>query len=178
MNKDAIVSAVPSREFGNPVRESVYVLGRYIRAQILIAAILTALYAIGFGIARVPLWWAIALVGGVSSFIPRIGSLFPLALAAAAIAWVDWNLTHFLIAFASWIVIQTLEGFFITPRLLSKPLGLRPLPVFVALLAGSILFGPVGLLLAVPLLAVAAVFYRHFRKMQDSRDALNSGERN
>ena len=178
MSKDVIVSAVPQREFGNPVRESVYVLGRYVRAQILIAAILTVLYAIAFAIARVPLWWAIALLGGLTSFIPRVGSLFPLAFAAAAIGWVDWNLTHFLVAFGSWVVIQALEGFFITPRLLSKPLGLRPLPVFVALIAGSILFGPLGLLLAVPLLAVAAVFYRHFRKMQVPRESIDPAERN
>ncbi len=149
---------------GNPFRESVYVVGRYLRAQILIAIVLAVLYAIGFGIARVPLWPLIALLGGLANFVPRIGSLVPLALVAISIGWVDWNLTHFLIAFAAWVLIQALEGFVITPRLLSKPLGLRPLPVFVALLAGSFLFGPLGLFLAVPVLAVAAVFYRYFRK--------------
>ncbi len=148
---------------GNPFRDSALVLGRYVKAQILIALILTVLYAIGFAIARVPLWPIIAVLGGLAFFIPRVGSLIPLALAAATIGWVDWNLEHFLIAFAAWILIQALEGFFITPKLLSKPLGLRPLPVFLALLAGSFLFGPLGLFLAVPVLAVAAVFYRYFR---------------
>ena len=150
----------------NPVRESIYVLGRYVRAQIAIAAILTVLYAIAFAAARVPLWPVIAVVGGLASFIPRFGSLVPLALASFAIAWVNWSLTHFLIAFAAWVVIQALEGFLITPRLLSKPLGLKPMPVFLALLAGSFFFGPIGLFLAVPLLAVAAVFYRYFRNRE------------
>ncbi len=148
----------------NPFRESVYVVGRYLRAQVLIAIVLAVLYAIGFAIARVPLWPVIAIIGGLANFIPRVGSLVPLALVAMSIGWVDWNLTHFLIAFAAWVIIQALEGFVITPRLLSKPLGLRPLPVFIALLAGSLLFGPIGLFLAVPVLAVAAVFYRYFRK--------------
>ena len=151
---------------GNPFRESVYVVGRYLRAQILIAFVLAVLYAIGFAIARVPLWWFIAIMGGLANFIPRVGSLIPLALVAISIGWVDWNLNHFLIAFAAWIVVQALEGFLITPRLLSKPLGLRPLPVFIALLAGSFLFGPLGLFLAVPVLAIAAVFYRYFRSRQ------------
>ncbi len=148
---------------GNPFRESVFVLGRYVRSQFLIACILAVLYAIGFAIARVPLWPLIAVAGGFATFIPRIGSLIPLILAAMTIGWVDWNLDRFLIAFAAWLLIQAVEGFFITPRLLSKPLGLRPLPVFVALLAGSFLFGPLGLFLAVPILAVGAVFYRYFR---------------
>lgn len=151
---------------GNPFRESVYVVGRYLRAQILIAIVLAVLYAIGFAIARVPLWPVIAVIGGLANFIPRIGSLIPLALVAISIGWVDWNLNHFLIAFGAWIIVQGLEGFVITPRLLSKPLGLRPLPVFVALLAGSFLFGPLGLFLAVPVLAIAAVFYRYFRSRQ------------
>ncbi len=157
---------------GNPFRDSIYVLGRYLRAQLLIALILIALYAIAFGFARVPLWPVIAVFGGLAFFIPRVGSLVPLALAAISIGWVDWNLEHFLIAFAAWLAIQVLEGFFITPRLLSKPLGLRPVPVFLALLAGSFLFGPIGLFLAVPILAVAAVFYRYFRN-QRSPNRLN-----
>ncbi len=157
---------------GNPFRDSVYVLGRYLRAQLLISLILMALYAIAFAFTRVPLWPVIAVIGGLAFFIPRVGSLVPLALVAITIGWVDWNLERFLIAFAAWLAIQVLEGFFITPRLLSKPLGLRPLPVFLALLAGSFLFGPLGLFLAVPILAVAAVFYRYFqnRRPQNPRD--------
>jgi predicted PurR-regulated permease PerM len=146
-----------------PVRESLRVLGMYIRAQVLIAIILTALYAIGFAIARVPFWPLIAVAGGLTSLIPRFGALVPLALAALANLLGDRNITHLVTAFAAWVVIQILEAFLIAPRLLSKPLGLRPLPVFLALLAGSFFFGPIGFLLAVPVLAVAAVFWRYFR---------------
>jgi predicted PurR-regulated permease PerM len=83
-------------------------------------------------------------------------------LAALANLIGDRNWAHLAIAFGAWVVIQGLEGFFITPRLLSKPLGLKPLPVFLALLAGSFLFGPVGLLVAVPILAVVGVFWRYY----------------
>ncbi|HEY7302739.1 MAG TPA: AI-2E family transporter [Bryobacteraceae bacterium] len=147
-----------------PVRESFRVLWFYIRAQFLIVLILTGLYAVGFGIARVPLWPVIAIIGGASTVIPRIGGLIPIALAAIANLIGDRNLTHLAIAFVAWVIIQALEGFFITPWFLSKPLGLRPLPVFLALLAGSFFFGPIGLLLAVPILAVAGVFWRYMRR--------------
>lgn len=150
------------RRLDDPVRESFRVLGLYIRAQFLITVILAALYAIGFGIAHVPLWPVIALIGGLSTLIPRVGSLIPLGLVALADLIGDRNWIHFAIAFSAWVIIQGLEGFFITPRLLSKPLGLKPLPVFLALLAGSFLFGPIGLLVAVPVLAVAGVFWRYY----------------
>jgi predicted PurR-regulated permease PerM len=54
--------------------------------------------------------------------------------------------------------------FVLVPRLIGRPLGLRELPVLAALLVGSLVFGPIGLLLAVPVLAVGMVFWRHWRR--------------
>lgn len=150
------------RRVDDPFRESLRVIGVYIRAQIVIAMILTVLYAVVFLIARVPFWPLIAFAGGVSSFIPRVGSLVPLALAAIASLLGHRTLAQILIALGGWVLIQIAEGFYITPKILSKPLGLKPLPVFIAILAAGFLFGPIGILLAVPVLAVMLVFWRYF----------------
>jgi predicted PurR-regulated permease PerM len=152
------------KNLGEPLKESARVLGVFVRAKISIAIVLTVLYATGFAWARVPLWPAIAIAGGVASLIPRFGVLVPLALVAIADLVGGVDLLHWTFAFGVWFAILVLDEFFLTPRLLSKPLGLRPLPVFVVLLAGSFFFGPIGFLLAVPALAVAAVFWRHFRE--------------
>ncbi|HMF76587.1 MAG TPA: AI-2E family transporter [Bryobacteraceae bacterium] len=151
---------VPS---GNPFRQSVRVLGLFIRSQLIIASIDTILYATGFAIAHVPWWPLFALIGGFCSFIPSIGSLIPLTLVGVTMLLADRNWTDLAIAFGAWLVVQVLEGFVLQPVLLSRPLGLGALAVFLALLAGSVFFGPVGFLLAVPVLAVANVFWRHFR---------------
>jgi predicted PurR-regulated permease PerM len=58
------------------------------------------------------------------------------------------------------VVVQTLEGFVLTPRILGKSVGLSAMTVFVCGLIGGALFGPLGLLLAVPIAAVAAVAWR------------------
>lgn len=152
------------RTVGSPFRESVRVLGLYVRAQLLIAVILTVLYAIGFAIAGVPWWPVIAVIGGLTSLIPHVGGLIPLALAAIADLLAGRDLTHFAIMFAAWLLIEVLEGFVITPRILSKPLGLRPLLVFAAVIAGSFLFGPLGFVFALPALAVIMVFWRYFQR--------------
>jgi len=149
-----------------PVAQSVRVLGLFIRARILIALIQTILFAIGFAFARVPLWPLIAIAGGLASFIPRIGVLVPLVLVAIADLFGGVDLLHWTYAFGVWFVILLFDEFYLTPRLLSKPLGLRPLPVFLALIAGSFFLGPIGFILAVPVLAIAAVFWRYFRDRQ------------
>ena len=146
-----------------PVRESVRVLGVYVRAQIAIALIVTVLYAVGFALARAPFWLLLAVIGGVSSLIPRFGSLIPLALVALSMLLANRDVTHLLIAFAAWVIVQAVEGFVLQPILLSKPLGLKALPVFLALLVGGMFFGPIGFFVAVPILAVANVFWRHAR---------------
>jgi predicted PurR-regulated permease PerM len=135
---------------GNPFRQSVRVLGLFIRSQLIIASIDTVLYATGFAIAHVPWWPLFALIGGFCSFIPSIGSLIPLTLVGVTMLLVDRDWTNLAIAFGVWLVVQVLEGFVLQPVLLSRPLGLRVLPVFLALLAGSFLFGPVGFILACP----------------------------
>jgi putative heme transporter len=147
----------------NPFRQSVRVLGLFVRSQFIIAGIDTVLYAAGFAIARVPWWPLFAIAGGMCSFLPGIGSLISLTLVGATMLLAGRDWTDLAIAFGTWLVVQVLEGFVLQPILLSKPLGLRALPVFLALLAGSLLFGPVGFVLAVPVLAVANVFWRYFR---------------
>lgn len=149
---------------GNPFRESVRVLGLYVKGQIIVFCVVTALYAIGFAFAHVMAWYLVALLAGACNVVPRIGSLLGLCIAAIAAYLPDLDLKKLLIVFAIWVVVQGFEGFYLTPKVLGKPLGLRPLLVFFALLAGSLLFGPIGFLLAVPALAVANVFWRYFRE--------------
>lgn len=147
----------------NPFLESARVLGVYVKAQVIIVCVVTVLYAIGFAIGHMPLWYVVAIIAGSCTVIPRIGSLIGLALAAIVSYFGDLSLTNCLIVFATWVVVQAVEGFYLTPTLLGRPLGLRPLLVFFALLLGSFFFGPIGFLLAVPALAVAGVFWRYFR---------------
>lgn len=154
----------PRRRIDNPFRESIRVLGIYAKAQIIIVIVDTVLYAIGFAIAHMPFWYVVAVLAGACTIIPRIGSLIGLAIAGIVGFFGDLTVMQLLIVFADWVIVQGIEGFYLTPKLMGRPLGLRPLFVFVALLAASFLFGPIGFLLAVPILAVGNVFWRYFRE--------------
>jgi predicted PurR-regulated permease PerM len=139
-------------------------LGGYIIGQLKVAALLACLYAIGYAISGVPFWLFLAIVSGFLNLVPIIGSLIGLALTAYAVLLSDggtWNYAGVLITF---VVVQGLEGFWLSPRVLGKGVGLSPLYVFLAVLVGGAMFGPIGILLAVPVLAVIGVFWRHAAK--------------
>src|ERR1700755_975656 len=94
----------------NPFRQSVRVLGLYIRSQLIISGLETLLYAIGFAIAHVPWWPMFALIGGICSFIPNIGSLILLALVGPTMLLAHRTWTDLAVAFGTWLVIQATEG--------------------------------------------------------------------
>jgi predicted PurR-regulated permease PerM len=156
------------RPSDSPYRQAIRVLGLYIRSQLLISGIEVLMYAIGFAIAHVP-WWALfAVIGGVCSLIPTVGSLIPLVLVGLTMLIANRAWTDLAVAFGTWLAIQAIEGFVLQPILLGRPLGLRAIPVFLALLIGGLVFGPLGFVLAVPVLAVANVFWQHIRRKRSS----------
>jgi predicted PurR-regulated permease PerM len=151
-----------------PVRDSFRVLGVYLRGQLLLCVILSALYALAFWAIQVSYWYVVGVLGGLASVIPSIGSLIPLGLAALILVFSDAPGSRYLLLLGVWLIIQGLEFFLLLPRLIGRPLGLKELPVLAALLLGSLIFGPVGLLLAVPILAIGMVFWRYLRRLNNS----------
>jgi predicted PurR-regulated permease PerM len=145
-------------------REIAQTLGGYIVGQAKVAAILACLYSIGYAVSGVPWWLFFGIFCGALNVIPVFGSLIGIAVTAYAVLLADgtmWNYIGLLITF---VVVQGLEGFWITPRVLGRRVGLSPLYVFVAVLVGGAIFGPIGILLAVPILAVIGVLWRRARR--------------
>ena len=139
-------------------------LGGYVAGQAKIAAILACLYSVGYALSGVPFWLGLGILGGMLNVIPVFGSVIGLALTAYAVLLNDggiWNYAGVLITF---VVVQALEGFWLSPSILGKRVGLSPLYVFVAVLVGGAVFGPIGVLFAVPVLAVLAVVWRRAAK--------------
>jgi predicted PurR-regulated permease PerM len=138
-------------------REVDQVLGQFIRGQLTVMAILALLYAVGYSLIGVRLAVPIGIVAGLLSFIPYLGgaAAFGLALLMVALHWTGW--AQIVLLAAVYALIQLLEGFVITPRIVGDKLGLAPVWVLLGLMAGGNLFGFVGVLLALPATAVAKV---------------------
>ena len=130
----------------------------FLRGQLLVAATLGVLYAVGFGVIGIDLALGVGIVAGILALVPYLGGA--VALSTATVLCIlkfgfDWHLG----AVVGWYgVCQGLEGFVLTPRIVGQSVGLHPAVVIVALLIGGNLFGFLGLLIAVPGAAVVKVF--------------------
>jgi predicted PurR-regulated permease PerM len=143
-------------------REVGGVLAHYAGAQVRICAILSVVYAVAFALLRVPVWPVFAVLCGFAHAVPVFGALVAVLITAA----VTWMARGFYPAIGTVLVFagaSGLEGFYLTPHIMGRRLKLSPWVVFFGVLAASSLFGFVGVLLAVPVMAIAAVIWRFTR---------------
>lgn len=140
-------------------REVDVVLGEFVRGQLIVMLALAILYSVAYAVIGVRLAIVIGVVAGLLSFIPYVGGAIALGLALL-MSLIDWNGWMQLV----WVgvaygVIQVLEGFVITPRVVGEKVGLSPIWVLFALMVGGELFDFLGILLALPAAAVAKIFF-------------------
>jgi predicted PurR-regulated permease PerM len=132
-------------------------LSGFVRGQVMVSLFLGILYAVALTLAGLKFGFLIGLMAGVLSIIPLVGSTIGL-IVSVLVAWFQsGDIGYVGIIGAIFLVGQLLEGNVITPRIMGKSVGLHPLWILFALLAGGALFGIVGMLLAVPVAAVIGV---------------------
>jgi predicted PurR-regulated permease PerM len=135
-------------------------LAGFLRGQGTVCLSLAVFYALGLTLAGLDFGLVVGLIAGFLSFIPYVGSLVGLVLSVGlALAQFD-NWISVVIVAAVFFVGQAIEGNVLTPKLVGERVGLHPVWVMFALLAGGALFGFVGVLLAVPVAAVVGVGVR------------------
>ncbi len=143
-------------------QESNEVLGAFLRGQLLVMICLGCIYSVGLWIVGLQLALLIGMLAGLASVVPYLG--FVVGIVAAAIAayfqfHTAWSLLYVLIVF---MIGQAMESTVLTPLFVGDRIGLHPVAVIFAVLAGGQLFGFVGVLIALPVAAVIMVFLRYF----------------
>jgi len=137
------------------------VLGAFLRGQIIVMASLAGIYSIGLWIAGLELALLVGLLAGLVSFVPYLGFIVGI-LAAIIASLIQFHDMSLLIPIALVFGIgQLLESLLLTPLLVGDKIGLHPVAVIFAIMAGGQLFGFVGILIALPVSAVIMVLLRH-----------------
>ncbi|MFP8968503.1 AI-2E family transporter [Pokkaliibacter sp. CJK22405] len=137
------------------------VLGAFVRGQLTVMGCLAVIYAIGLALVGLKLALLIGVLAGLASIVPYLGVIVGLGAALlAALMQFDTMLP------LVWVCVvfgvgQMLEGMVLTPNLVGDKIGLHPVVVIFAVLAGGQLFGFVGVLLALPVAAVIRVLLAH-----------------
>jgi predicted PurR-regulated permease PerM len=135
-------------------------LSGFIRGQASVCLILGVFYACALTLAGLDFGLTIGLLIGLLIFIPYVGTAVGavLSIGLASLQFDDWH--RVMVVAGIFLVGQTLEGNFLTPKLVGDRVNLHPVWVIFALLAFGTLFGFVGVLVAVPVAAVIGVGVR------------------
>jgi predicted PurR-regulated permease PerM len=142
-------------------RESDQVLGAFLRGQLSVMLALGVIYSVGLALTGLDFALLIGMLAGLLSFVPYMGFVVGLLSAGFAVLMQTHDLMHLVPVLIVFGVGQLIEGVVLTPWLVGDRIGLHPVAVIFAVLAGGQLFGFVGVLLALPTAAVLAVVVRH-----------------
>jgi predicted PurR-regulated permease PerM len=143
-------------------RECHEVLGAFLRGQLLVMLALGVMYAVGLMLIGLELGLLIGVLAGLASIVPYLGVVVGIGAALTAGLFQFGGDFYPLLAIAAvFCVGQMLEGMLLTPWLVGDRIGLHPVAVIFAIMAGGQLFGFTGVLLALPVAAVIMVLVRH-----------------
>ena len=157
---DSLLPKSHKKEIRTQAKEIDKIISSFIRGQLSVCVLLGSFYAIGLTFVGLDLGMLVGFIAGIISFIPYVGSIvgFITAMGIAFAQFDTWIPIAQVIAVFG--VGQFLEGNFLTPKLVGDSIGLHPVWVMFALLAGGVLLGFLGLMIAVPLAAVIGVLVR------------------
>ncbi len=162
-------------------RDSDAIFSAFIRGQLLVMLGLGVIYSLGLWLVGIDLAFLIGMGAGLLSFVPYLGSILGVVGAVIAALVQHHDLLHILLVLVVFGAGQALEGMLLTPWLVGDKIGLHPVAVIFAIMAGGQLFGFLGILLALPVAAVLNVLLKHVHELYKGsriyeRDPVNTEE--
>ncbi|MBF7694910.1 chloramphenicol efflux transporter CxpE [Acinetobacter rathckeae] len=151
------------------VSECHAVLRAFVKGQFLVMILLGTVYAVGLQLIGLEVGLIIGMVAGLASIIPYLGFAVGIISAVAATFFqfgLDW--TQLLLVGVVFMIGQAIEGYILQPFLLGDKIGLSPVAVVFAVLAGAQLGGILGMLIALPVAAVIVVLLKHIRDFYEN----------
>ncbi|NQY26423.1 MAG: AI-2E family transporter [Piscirickettsiaceae bacterium] len=136
-------------------------LAAFIRGQVMVMLVLATIYTVGLAMIGLELALLLGVIAGIVSFVPYLGLIVGIGLAGVAAFFQFHEWLPVLMVALVFGVAQVIEAVVLTPRFVGERIGLHPVAVIFAVLAGGQLFGFTGVLLALPVAAVIMVLLRH-----------------
>ncbi len=137
------------------------VLGAFLRGQLLVMLALGIIYSVGLWIVGLNVALVVGMIAGLASIVPYLGFIIGIASAIGAALVQFGDLTPLIYIAIVFGVGQALESMLLTPMLVGDKIGLHPVAVIFAIMAGGQLFGFVGILVALPVAAMIMVLVRY-----------------
>src|SRR5437016_9210969 len=142
-------------------------LAAYIRAQLTACLLIGVISSLGFALIGMPSPLVLGLIAGLLEFVPLVGPLVVAILAALlALLHSGFGMAFIVLLFLG--VLRIVQDYVIYPRIIGTGIHLHPLAVILAILSGAELAGVAGVFLAIPVIAILTVSYRHWLEHRGS----------
>ncbi|HEV2765609.1 MAG TPA: AI-2E family transporter, partial [Pyrinomonadaceae bacterium] len=141
-------------------------LAAYIRAQLIACLLIGVICTLGFIIIDVPYALVLGLLAGLLEFIPLVGPLVVAVVVASVTSFYSVGKVVAVLLFLG--VLRIVHDYVTYPRIIGSGIHLHPLAVILAILSGHELAGVAGIFLAIPLIAILTVAYRHWLEHRGS----------
>ena len=177
--REFVLRRMPDEKRGlthRSINESTDVVQKYLRGRLILIAILSVLYSIGFLLVGMDYAILIAILVAVLSIIPYLGNIiggvFAIALALAG----GGGTSAMLGVIATISVAQVLESYILTPLIVGDEVDINPLTTVLCVVGLAILWGPVGAIIAIPLTAILRIVFSHVDGLRDWAYLLGTSE--
>jgi predicted PurR-regulated permease PerM len=161
---------------GNLAKDCGDVLAAFFRGQVLVMIGSGVVYTVGLYILGLDLALLVGVLAGLLTVVPYLGFISGIVLALSAAAIQFHSLMPLIWVLVIFAVGVLCENFVFSPLFVGDRIGLHPVAVIFAVLAGGKLFGFVGVLLALPVAAVIMVLFRYWHKRYFESETLQKGE--
>lgn len=142
-------------------------LAAYVRAQLTASLLVGVICGIGFAVLGLPNALVLGVIAGVLEFVPLVGPLL-IALIAVLLAILHSGFGTALLVILFLGVLRIMQDYVIYPRLIGQGIHLHPMAVILSILCGAELAGVAGIFLAIPVIALLTVAYRHWLEHRGS----------
>ncbi|HET8885919.1 MAG TPA: AI-2E family transporter [Salinimicrobium sp.] len=156
-----LFSVDKKQEVTDVINKSARVAQKYLIGKLLLIAILAGLYAIGLGISGVNNFIIISALAALFSLIPYLGNIIGFGMAMA-FGFLTTGETGVLVGIIiTFVIAQFVESYILEPYVVGDQVDLHPFFVILAVVIGNQVWGIMGMILAIPILAIVNVVFRH-----------------
>lgn len=157
------------------INETAGITQGYLYGKFLLMIFLAILYAVGMGITGVSNFIVISLLAALLSIIPYIGNIIGFVIAIGLGYVSEGDTTALIGIVATFTIVQFVESYFFEPYVVGDNVNLDPLMTILVVVAGSLLWGVIGMILSVPLLGMLNVVFRHVGPLKPYSYLLSNG---
>ena len=149
------------------INEATNVAQQYLKGRLILILILSVLYGIGFSLVGLNYAIVIAVLVAVLSIIPYLGNIIGGGIAVAIAIASGGGSTMIFGVLGTMAVAQMLESYILTPLIVGDEVDINPLTTIVAVIAFTVMWGAVGAIVAIPVVAILRIVFKHIDGMED-----------